>query len=233
MIKFDNVCKEYDNGTRALSNINLQIPKGDFVFFVGPSGAGKSTLIKLLIREEKVSRGRNLIDDIYISKISEYQVPRLRRNISVVFQDFRLLPKKTVFENVAYALEIIGASRREINRNVGRALDLVSLSDKKKAHLDELSGGESQRVAIARAIVNNAPILVCDEPTGNLDENTAWDIMKALANINDQGTTVIMASHAVNIVNEMKKHVVTLKDGNIVGNIEKGGYYCETCTTTD
>ena len=229
MIKFENVYKEYGNGVRALSNINLEIPDGDFVFFVGSSGAGKSTMIKLLIHEEKVSRGRILIDNVDITKISKYSIPRLRRNISVVFQDFRLLQKKTVFENVAYALEIIGSSRKEININVEKALSLVNLTDKKKAHLDELSGGESQRVAIARAIVNNAPILVCDEPTGNLDENTAWDIMNALTNINDQGTTVIMASHAVNIVNEMKKHVVTLKEGNIVSDIEKGGYYCETC----
>ena len=177
MIKFENVYKEYGNGVRALSNINLEIPDGDFVFFVGSSGAGKSTMIKLLIHEEKVSRGRILIDNVDITKISKYSIPRLRRNISVVFQDFRLLQKKTVFENVAYALEIIGSSRKEININVEKALSLVNLSDKKKAHLDELSGGESQRVAIARAIVNNAPILVCDEPTGNLDENTALSLI--------------------------------------------------------
>lgn len=227
MIKFENVYKEYGNGVRALLNINLEIPEGDFVFLVGSSGAGKSSMIKLLIREEEVTRGRILIDDIDITKIPKYSVPKLRRNISVVFQDFRLLPKKTVFENISYALEIVGASRKEINRKVDRALELVNLHDKKKAHLDELSGGESQRVAIARAIVNNPPILVCDEPTGNLDENTAREIMNSLLKINDSGTTVIMASHAVNIVNELKKHVVTLKDGAIVSNIEKGGYYCE------
>ncbi|WP_071026657.1 cell division ATP-binding protein FtsE [Peptoniphilus raoultii] len=227
MIKFENVYKEYGNGVRALLNINLEIPEGDFVFLVGSSGAGKSSMIKLLIREEEVTRGRILIDDIDITKISKYSVPKLRRNISVVFQDFRLLPKKTVFENISYALEIVGASRKEINRKVDRALELVNLQDKKKAHLDELSGGESQRVAIARAIVNKPPILACDEPTGNLDENTAREIMHSLLKINDAGTTVIMATHAVNIVNELKKHVVTLKDGAIVSNIEKGGYYCE------
>ncbi|WP_308534369.1 cell division ATP-binding protein FtsE [uncultured Peptoniphilus sp.] len=227
MIKFENVYKEYGNGVRALLNINLEIPDGDFVFLVGSSGAGKSSMIKLLIREEEVTRGRILIDDIDITKIPKYSVPKLRRNISVVFQDFRLLPKKTVFENISYALEIVGASRKEINRKVDRALELVNLQDKKKAHLDELSGGESQRVAIARAIVNKPPILACDEPTGNLDENTAREIMHSLLKINDAGTTVIMATHAVNIVNELKKHVVTLKDGAIVSNIEKGGYYCE------
>lgn len=226
MIKFENVFKEYNNGVMALSNINLEIPKGDFVFLVGPSGAGKSTMIKLLIREEKVTRGKILIDKEDITKFPKAMIPQLRRNISVVFQDFRLLDKKTVFENVAYALEIQGASKAQIRKDVALALNLVNLSDKAKAYPTELSGGESQRVSIARAIVNQAPILVCDEPTGNLDQNTAWEIMNALQNINDNHTTVIMATHAVSIVNQMQRHVITLENGSVISDVEKGGYYC-------
>ena len=225
MIKFENVYKEYNNGVAALSNINIEVPRGDFVFLVGPSGAGKSTMIKLLIREEQVNRGKIFIGDDDITKISKYMIPKLRRNISVVFQDFRLLEKKTVFENVAFALEILGESKKEINKKVGYALDLVNLSDKVKDYPSELSGGESQRVAIARAIVNDAPYLVCDEPTGNLDESTAWDIMSALKNINDDGKTIIMATHAVNIVDKFNKRVVTLDHGFIVSDIREGGYY--------
>ena len=225
MIKFENVYKEYNNGVAALSNINIEVPRGDFVFLVGPSGAGKSTMIKLLIREEKVNRGKIFIGDDDITKISKYMIPKLRRNISVVFQDFRLLEKKTVFENVAFALEILGESKKEINKKVEYALDLVNLSDKVKNYPSELSGGESQRASIARAIVNKAPYLVCDEPTGNLDESTAWDIMSALKNINDDGKTVIMATHAVNIVNKFNKRVVTLDQGQIISDIKEGGYY--------
>lgn len=225
MIKFENVYKEYSNGVMALSNINLEIPKGDFVFLVGSSGAGKSTMIKLLIREEKVSRGKIEVNETNITKIPKYMIPRLRRNISVVFQDFRLLEKKTVFENVAYALEILGMSRKDIKKDVLYALDLVNLTDRQNSYPSQLSGGESQRVSIARAIVNKAPILVCDEPTGNLDEATAWEIMKALLKINEQGTTIIMATHAVNIVDKLQKHVVSLEKGSIVKDIDKGCYY--------
>ncbi|RVU55125.1 cell division ATP-binding protein FtsE [Anaerosphaera multitolerans] len=225
MIQFENVYKEYSNGVMALSNINLSIPKGDFLFLVGSSGAGKSTMIKLLIREEKVTRGRILIDGNDITKLRKKDIPKLRRNISVVFQDFRLLDKKTIFENVAYALEIQGASKNEIKKSVTEALEIVNLSNRAQSYPDELSGGESQRVSIARAIVNNAPILVCDEPTGNLDTNTAWDIMQALIKINERGTTVIMATHAVEIVNKMQRHVVKILDGHIVYDVEKGGYY--------
>ncbi|WP_277220920.1 cell division ATP-binding protein FtsE [Peptoniphilus vaginalis] len=225
MIKFENIYKEYNNGVAALSNVNIEVPRGDFVFLVGPSGAGKSTMIKLLIREEKANRGKIFIGDDEITKISKYMIPKLRRNISVVFQDFRLLEKKTVFENVAFALEILGESKKEINKKVEYALDLVNLSDKVKNYPSELSGGESQRVAIARAIVNDARYLVCDEPTGNLDESTAWDIMTALKNINDAGKTIIMATHAVNIVDKFNKRVVTLDRGAIVSDIREGGYY--------
>ena len=224
MIKFENVFKEYNNGVTALSNVSIEIPRGDFVFLVGPSGAGKSTMIKLLIREEKVNRGKIFIGDNDITKFSKYMIPKLRRNISVVFQDYRLL-KKTVYENVAFALEILGESKKEINEKVDYALDLVNLTDKKKDYPSELSGGESQRVSIARAIVNKAPYLVCDEPTGNLDESTAWDIMSALKNINDDGKTVIMATHAVNIVDKFNKRVVTLEEGRIISDVKEGGYY--------
>lgn len=225
MIVFENVFKEYPNGSLALQNINLSIPKGDFVFLVGSSGAGKSTMIKLLIRELKVTRGKILIDGRDITNIRSAKVPELRRGISVVFQDFRLIPNKTVFENVAYALEIRGYSKTSIKKKVEKALDLVGLSGKENSKPDELSGGESQRVSIARAIVNDAPILVCDEPTGNLDIDTAMDIMNALEKINREGTTVIMATHAQQIVDEMKKRVITLKDGRIISDITEGGYY--------
>ncbi len=225
MIQFENVFKEYSNGVVAASNINFKIPSGDFVFLVGPSGAGKSTLIKLLIREEQVSRGRILLDGEDITKLRKSQIPKLRRDISVVFQDYRLLDKKTVFENIAYALEIQGESKANIKKAVDEVLELVNLSDKANEYPDQLSGGEKQRVSIARAIVNNAPVLVCDEPTGNLDEETAWDIINALIKINKKGITVIMATHAVNIVNDMQRHVISLADGHVVKDIEKGGYY--------
>ncbi|SHH21417.1 cell division transport system ATP-binding protein [Anaerosphaera aminiphila DSM 21120] len=225
MIEFENVYKEYSNGVMALSNINISVPRGDFVFLVGNSGAGKSTMIKLLIREEKVTRGKILIGGTDITKLRKKDIPKLRRNISVVFQDFRLLDKKTIFENVAYALEIQGASKKEIKKSVNESLEIVGLSNRALSYPDELSGGESQRVSIARAIVNNAPILVCDEPTGNLDTDTAWEIMNALIKINERGTTVIMATHAVGIVDKMQKHVIKIANGCIATDVEKGGYY--------
>lgn len=227
MIEFENVFKEYSNGILALSNINFKISDGDFVFLVGSSGAGKSTMLKLLMREETVTRGKILIEGTDITKITKRKIPELRRNISVVFQDHRLLDKKTVFENVAYALEILGESKKDIKLSVEEALEIVSLTDKKNCYPSELSGGESQRVSIARAIVNKAPILLCDEPTGNLDQETAWDIMKALIKINERGTTIVMATHAVDIVNKMQRHVITLNKGQIVKDIESGGYYEE------
>lgn len=227
MIEFENVFKEYSNGILALSNINFKISDGDFVFLVGSSGAGKSTMLKLLMREETVTRGKILIEGTDITKITKRKIPELRRNISVVFQDHRLLDKKTVFENVAYALEILGESKKNIKLSVEEALEIVSLTDKKNCYPSELSGGESQRVSIARAIVNKAPILLCDEPTGNLDQETAWDIMKALIKINERGTTIVMATHAVDIVNKMQRHVITLNKGQIVKDIESGGYYEE------
>ena len=216
MIKFENVYKEYNNGVAALSNINIEVPRGDFVFLVGPSGAGKSTMIKLLIREEKVNRGKIFIGDNEITKISKYMIPKLRRNISVVFQDFRLLEKKTAFENVAFALEILGESKKEINKKVEYALDLVNLSDKVKDYPSELSGGESQRVAIARAIVNDAPYLVCDEPTGNLDSKTSMDVILLMQSISKQfHQTTIMITHNEEIA-QMADRTIRIEDGKVV-----------------
>ena len=225
MIIFENVFKEYSNGVMALSNINLTVNDGDFVFLVGNSGAGKSSVIKLLIREEDVTRGKILVDGEDITRLRDRKIPHLRKKISVVFQDFRLLEKKNVFENVAYALEIQGESKKNINLKVNEALELVNLKSRASSYPSELSGGESQRVSIARAIVYDAPILVCDEPTGNLDRNTAWEIMNALLKINEKGTTIIMATHAYDIVNKLQKRVVTINDGHIISDVSSGGYY--------
>lgn len=225
MITFENVFKEYPNGSLALQSLNLQIEDGEFVFLVGSSGAGKSTLLKLLIREEQVTRGKIIINGTDITKLRKSKIPKLRRLISVVFQDFRLISQKTVAENIAYALEIQGMSKDFIRENVKRAVALVGLEGKENSYPDQLSGGESQRVSIARAIVNKAPILVCDEPTGNLDLETAMGIMEALEKINKEGTTVIMATHATQIVDKMKKRVITLNDGKISSDVKEGGYY--------
>lgn len=227
MIVFDRVSKRYPNGTVALENINLEIHKGEFVFFVGPSGAGKSTLIKLMMREENPTEGSIIIDGTDITSLKRKQVPFLRRKIGVVFQDFRLLPNKTVFENVAFAMQIVEASRKEIMKQVPRVLSIVGLGDKANVYPDQLSGGEQQRVSMARALVNNPPILLADEPTGNLDPDTAWGIMKVLKNINARGTTVIVATHARDIVNFMRQRVVTLEKGRIVRDRQIGGYDCE------
>lgn len=228
MIRFEKVYKEYKNGVLALQDINLAINPKDFVFLVGSSGAGKSSMLKLLIREESVNKGNIYVEDIDITTLPKRQIPQLRRKIGFVFQDYRLLPKKTVFENVAYAMEIAGASKKEIKKEVPRALELVNLLNKASSYPDQLSGGESQRVSIARAIVNDPPILACDEPTGNLDFETARDIMNALDNINKNGTTIIMATHARNIVDMMQKRVVTLNSGRIISDVVEGGYYENT-----
>lgn len=227
MIKLINVSKSYPNGVNALTNINLEISKGEFVFLVGSSGAGKSTLIKLLLKEEEVSEGRIYLKDLDITKVPNRRVPYIRRNIGVVFQDFRLLPNKTVYENVAFAMEIIGAHPKEIRRRVPMVLTMVDLSRKASSYPDQLSGGEQQRVSIARSIVNNPPVLIADEPTGNLDPETAWEIMKALIDINGRGTTILMATHARDIVNSMKKRVIALEDGRVARDEQKGGYTIE------
>lgn len=224
MIEYINVNKNYKNGVKALSNINLRINKGEFVFVVGSSGAGKSTLIKLLMKEVEPSKGNIVVNNIDITKVKRRRIPYLRRNFGVVFQDFRLLPNKTVYENVAFAKEIIGASPRDIRRSVSAVLDMVGISDRANNYPNQLSGGEQQRVSIARALVNNPAILIADEPTGNLDPDTAWEIMKLIKDINLNGTTVVMATHAKEIVNFMKRRVIALENGKIVRDEEKGVY---------
>ncbi|HHV45389.1 MAG TPA: cell division ATP-binding protein FtsE [Tissierellia bacterium] len=224
MIRFVNVNKEYKNGVKALSNINLFIDKGEFVFLVGPSGAGKSTLIKLILKEENPTEGRIYLNNRDITYVKNRKIPYIRRSVGVVFQDFRLLPNKTVYENVSFAMEIIGAHPKDIRRNVPMVLSMVDLSDKAHNYPHELSGGEHQRVAIARAIVNSPPILIADEPTGNLDPETAWGIMKVLRDINRRGTTILMATHAKDIVDAMKRRVVEIEKGVIVRDEEKGVY---------
>lgn len=226
MIRFEKIYKKYDNGVVALDDIDLNITPGEFVFVVGPSGAGKSTLLKLLTKEEMPTRGNIYFQNKNITKLSRRQIPIHRRKMGVVFQDFKLLPNKTVYENVAYALEIIGTSSSDIKRRVPVVLSLVNLYNRAKSYPNELSGGESQRVAIARAVVNNPKLLMADEPTGNLDMDTAMEIMEIIDNINSKGTTVIMATHAKNIVDDFQKRVVKIENGKIVRD-EKGGYYSE------
>lgn len=224
LIQFKNVSKIYNKGIQALTNINLTIDKGEFMFLVGPSGAGKSTFIKLLLKEEEATEGVILLDNEDITRLPRRKVPHLRRNISVVFQDFRLLPSKTVYENIAFAMQVIEASPKEIRRQVPMVLGMVGLSDKAKQYPNELSGGERQRVSIARSIVNNPAILIADEPTGNLDPETAWEIMKVLRQINRRGTTVVMATHAKDIVDTMQQRVVALEKGRIVRDEHRGAY---------
>lgn len=224
MIQFENVTKIYDNGFPALNGISFTIEKGEFVFLVGSSAAGKSTIIKLIMKEEDATSGNILINGIDVCDLKRREVPYFRRTIGVVFQDFRLLPHKTVQENVAYAMEIIGASNKEIRRNVPGVLSMVGLSHKAKMYPSQLSGGEQQRVAIARAIVNNPVVLIADEPTGNLDPDTAMEIMNILEDINRRGTTVVMATHAENIVNKLQKRVIVVEKGCIARDEEKGGY---------
>jgi cell division transport system ATP-binding protein len=224
LIKFENVSKEYDNNVKALINVSLDIHKGEFVFLVGSSGAGKSTMIKLLLKEEEPTEGKIILKDMDITKVRNRKIPYIRRNVGVVFQDFRLLPNKTVYENVAFAMEIIGAHPKEIRRNVPMVLSMVDLSRKASSFPDQLSGGERQRVSIARAIVNSPPVLIADEPTGNLDPETAWEIMRVLSEINGRGTTILMATHAKDIVNNMKKRVIEINEGKLVRDEQKGGY---------
>lgn len=224
MIWLNNVTKIYPNGSRGVTNLDLHIEKGEFVFIVGSSGSGKSTLIKMLLKELDPTEGQIIVNKIKTNELTREQIPFLRRNLGVVFQDFRLLPNKTVHENVAFAMRVIEAPTRIIRRNVPAVLSLVGLTKKSRNFPTELSGGEQQRTALARAIVNNPPILICDEPTGNLDPETADGIMRLLEDINKRGTTIVMATHARDIVDNMQKRVVTLKSGVIVRDIKKGGY---------
>mgnify|MGYP005759941049 FL=1 len=223
MISIDKVTKIYDNGAVAINNISLNIKKGEFVFVIGSSGSGKSTFMKMLLKEVEPTEGKIIIDGININNISRKEVPFLRRKMGVVFQDFRLLPSKTVFENIAFALQVTEAPPKAIRRNVPAILAMVGLTHKAKVYPNELSGGEQQRVALARAIINKPPILLADEPTGNLDPETAWEIMELLKEINARGTTVVIATHARDIVDEMKKRVITLQKGVILSDKE-GGY---------
>lgn len=224
LIKMLNVSKRYDNGVVAVSNMNLHIKKGDFIFLVGPSGAGKSTFIKMLLKEVDATTGKVIVDDLDITRLHRRRVPELTRKVGVVFQDFRLLPNKTVYENIAFAMEITEAKPRDIRKHVPMVLSIVGLADKQKMYPSQLSGGEQQRVSIARAIINNPPILIADEPTGNLDPETSKEIMKLLLQINKRGTTVLMATHDREIVDLMKQRVIAIEKGHVVRD-EVGGKY--------
>jgi len=223
MIAFDKVTKSYGTNI-GIQNVTIQIDKGDFVFLVGPSGAGKSTFIKLILKEINADKGSIKLNGTEITRISNREIPKLRRNTGIVFQDFRLLPKKTVFENVAFAMEIIHMSPRSIRRQVPQVLSLVGISSKASKYPHELSAGEQQRVAIARAIVNNPTVLIADEPTGNLDPDTAWEIMRLLEQINLRGTTILMVTHAKDIVDKMGKRVIAIDKGRIVRDDASGSY---------
>ncbi|MCR5108742.1 MAG: cell division ATP-binding protein FtsE [Lachnospiraceae bacterium] len=227
MITLQSVSKTYANGVPALNDVNLHIDKGEFVFIVGDSGSGKSTLIKLLLRELQPSSGQIIVNNYDLSKLSRRKVARFRRSIGVVFQDFRLLKDRNVYENVAFAQRVIEVPTRQIKKNVPAMLSLVGLAGKYKAKTRQLSGGEQQRVALARALVNNPPILLADEPTGNLDPRNSWEIMKLLEEINKRGTTVLVVTHNREIVNAMRKRVVTIKKGLVVSDEEKGEYIDE------
>ncbi|WP_026506473.1 cell division ATP-binding protein FtsE [Butyrivibrio sp. MC2013] len=230
MITLENVTKIYPDSTNnvnALNGVNLHIKKGEFVFIVGDSGSGKSTLIKLLMRELKPTSGDITVMGYNLGKITHGKIPKFRRNIGIVFQDFRLLPDRNVYDNVAFAQHIIQVPGRIIRRNVQRILATVGLAGKYRSKVTQLSGGEQQRVALARALVNKPAILLADEPTGNLDPNTSWEIMKLLDKINAAGTTVVMVTHNREIVNEMQKRVITMKKGVIIDDAEKGVYIDE------
>jgi len=228
LIKIKDVTKTYKNGVTALYNVSLNIKKGEFVFVIGSTGCGKSTLIKTMYREEKPTSGTITVGGLDVTKLRNSKVYKIRRKIGVVFQDYKLLPKLTVYENVAFALEIFGLPKSEIYTKVIKVLDLVGLKNKAKHMPTELSGGEQQRVAIARAIVNGPKLLICDEPTGNLDEKTSMEIMKVLKEINKLGTTIIMVTHDRGIVKKMNKRVVLLDSGRIVKDYEEGTYKNES-----
>ncbi|MEO5627897.1 MAG: cell division ATP-binding protein FtsE [Candidatus Saccharimonadales bacterium] len=225
MILLDRVTKVYGKGMApALDRINLHVEPREFVIVVGASGAGKSTLLKLLTREEKPTSGKIIVGGIDYDKLKDKEIPYLRRRIGTVFQDFKLLPNKTVFENVAFALEIVGTGKHEIHYTVPRVLDIVGLKGKEKRMPLELSGGERQRVAIARAIARQPKILIADEPTGNLDPKHAWDVVKVLQKINQYGTTVLLTTHNQEIVNKLKRRVITISDGKIASDHAQGAY---------
>jgi len=225
LIELKNVYKRYNNGVTALCDVNLSISKGEFVFVIGDSGSGKSTLIKLLYRQEKPTKGDVFVGGINMSKLRNGRVYKLRRKLGIVFQDYKLLPKMTVYENVAFALEVYGLRRDEVRKRTLKAIEQVGLKDKLRSYPSELSGGEQQRVSIARAIVNNPKVLICDEPTGNLDPKTSMEIMEVIDRINKElGTTIIMATHDEKIGNRMKKRVVQIEKGLVTRDVMKGKY---------
>lgn len=225
MIEFRSVSVTYLNEIQALRDVSLRIEKGEFAFIVGPTGTGKSTLLKLIFKEEKPTEGKVIVNGRDVTRLRGGAVSRLRRSIGVVFQDFQLLLQKTAWENVAFALYVTGASRKEIRTRVPEVLDLVGLLDRADAYPHQLSGGEQQRVSIARALVHNPPILLADEPTGNLDPETSWDIVQLLARINLRGTTVVVASHDQHIVDRLNKRVIALDAGTVARDEAKGRYY--------
>ena len=224
LIQMKGVTKKYNRGATALRNITISVNQGEFVYLVGPSGAGESTFIRLLYREERTTKGALKVGKFNLAKMKKREIPILRRSIGVVFQDYKLLPNKTVFENIAFAMEVIGEKPRVIKKRVTEVLDLVGLKHKMRSFPDQLSGGEQQRVAIARAIVNNPQVLIADEPTGNLDPEISWEIMQLLERINLQGTTVLMATHNRQIVDTLRHRVVAIEDGRIVRDEEEGEY---------
>ena len=228
MIRLENVTKVYEGGTIAANDVSLDIQKGEFVFLVGASGSGKSTLIRLMLRDEPVTRGKIWMLGKDVTTLPKWKIPYLRRSVGTVFQDFKLLPNKTVAENVAFALEVLGRPRSVIQRQVAQVLELVGLDDKAERYPRQLSGGEQQRVSIARAFVNRPPIMLCDEPTGNLDPKTSVGIMKLLDRINRTGTTVVMATHDHAIVDAMRRRVVALENGKVVRDDQVGGYETST-----
>jgi cell division transport system ATP-binding protein len=224
MIHLKDVSKIYENGAVALDHVNVDIAKGEFVFLVGASGAGKSTFIKMLLRETLPTSGSLIVNGHNVVNMPHGEVPYLRRGLGVIFQDYRLLPEKTVFENVAFAMQVIEAPRRMMQRSVNSVLEVVGLRDKYRCFPNQLSGGEQQRVAIARAIVNDPAIVIADEPTGNLDPETSWEIMEIFQHINAVGTTILMATHDKTIVDTMKKRVIAIEDGRVTRDEAKGAY---------
>ena len=223
VIEFKDVSKTYHNGTHALSDVNITINKGEFVFVVGSSGAGKSTFMKLIMREEKANTGSIMVNGFNLRKMRRKNVPMLRRTMGIVFQDFRLIPKMNVFDNVAFAMHVVGAPSRHIRREVTKALSAVGLGDKARSMPNELSGGEQQRVGLARALVNNPALIIADEPTGNVDPNMSYEIVSMLTAINKQGTTVLMVTHDHSLVRDFKHRVIMLDDGKIVADNAAGG----------
>jgi cell division transport system ATP-binding protein len=223
LIEFDGVCKTYKGGTHALQDVNIKINKGEFVFIVGSSGAGKSTFMKLIMREEKPNTGEIFVNGFKLNKMKRCDVPYFRRTMGIVFQDFRLIPNMNVFDNVAFAMHVVGASNQEIRKNVSRCLNLVGLAEKARCKPAELSGGEQQRVGLARALVNRPSLIIADEPTGNVDPNMSYEIVELLTEINRRGTTILMVTHEHQLVRDFGQRVIMIENGKIVADNANGG----------